>query len=418
MPEKKLKILISAYACSPNSGSEPGVGWGFVSALSKMHELWVLVEKNEFEKSICKFLKEGDDNLKKVQFVFIPRSRNLILEKIYPPAYYWTYRKWQSDAYSLAKHLHKSVKFDLIHQLNMIGFREPGYMWRLRIPFVWGPIGGMGLFPWSFLPMVGMYGALYYISYNLLNLWQMCFARRPRLAAQAAGSGLITATPENQAGATRYWGCPSTLLSEVGLPPANRNLELLPRQANEPLRIVWTGLHIPRKALNLGLAALASLIDESWELHILGEGPLTEVWKARADQLGIAGRCRFHGWVTRDKALNIMASAHLMLITSLRDATSTVTIEALALGLPIVCLDHCGFAGVVDDSCGIKVPVTRPSETIAGLVSALRKLAMDDDLRCRLARGAVRRAQDFAWRKKAEIVDRLYRQVLEENRKP
>ncbi len=61
-----------------------------------------------------------------------------------------------------------------------------------------------------------------------------------------------------------------------------------------------------------------------------------------------------------------MRQGHLMLITSLRDLTSTVTIEALSMGLPIVCLDHCGFAEVVDESCGIKIPVTTPREVVEG----------------------------------------------------
>ena len=108
-----------------------------------------------------------------------------------------------------------------------------------------------------------------------------------------------------------------------------------------------------------------------------------------------------------------MASAHVMLITSLRDLTSTVTIEALAMGLPIVCLDHCGFAGVVDASCGIKVPVTHPAETVATLTKALADLAADDALRCRLARGAMHRAGDFSWDKKAGVVERLYGQVVQ-----
>jgi len=42
----------------------------------------------------------------------------------------------------------------------MVGFREPGYLWQLNIPFVWGPIGGMGYFPTRFLPVVGAKGAV------------------------------------------------------------------------------------------------------------------------------------------------------------------------------------------------------------------------------------------------------------------
>lgn len=406
---RRLRVLVSAYACAPGRGSEPGVGWGFVSELAKHHDLWVIVEQEEFKNEIERHQKSGLEN---VRFKYVPRVRNHVRERIWPPAYYWSYRRWHWDAYKLAKCLHQEIGFDLAHQLTMVGFREPGYLWRLGIPFVWGPLGGMGLFPWRFLPTVGLYGALYYLGYNLFNLWQMKVLRRPkraaRTAAKGAASGLIAATPGNRDSVFRYWGCTGTVLTEVGLPgaPVQRIRERAP---GEPLRLVWTGLHIPRKALNLALLALGCLrSDVNWELHVLGDGQRTAKWKKLADKLGISARCHFHGWLPREEALVVMQEAHLMTITSLRDLTSTVTVEALALGLPIVCLDHCGFADVVNEQCGVKIPVTTPDEVVAGLARAIERLAHDEDERRALARGAVQRARDFAWDEKARVVDRIY----------
>lgn len=411
---ERLKILISAYACSPFKGSEPGVGWGFVAVLARHHDLWVIVEEEKYRADIERHLADNPALTQSVHFFYVRKQRNRWLRKLWPPSYYWYYRRWHKNAYALAQELHREIGFDLAHQLTMVGFREPGYLWKLGIPFVWGPIGGMGLFPWHFLPQVGAYGALYYFGYNLINLWQMHFARRPRLAARIAGSGLVAATPENQRGARDYWGCSSTLMSEVGLPPT---VVCQPphRKESEPLRIVWTGLHVPRKALNLALLALADLPKNlDWELHILGQGRLTSAWQQLSVKLGIAARCRFHGWLPREEVLAIMATSHLLLITSLRDLTSTVTVEALASGLPLICLDHCGFAGVVDARCGIKVPVTTPAQVVAGLTAAITRLAGNETLRFNLAQGAVVRAQEFSWEKKAAILDRIYRRKLTE----
>ena len=37
------RILLSAYACEPGRGSEPGVGWGWATELAELgHEVWVL----------------------------------------------------------------------------------------------------------------------------------------------------------------------------------------------------------------------------------------------------------------------------------------------------------------------------------------------------------------------------------------
>lgn len=411
----RLRILVSAYACSPYQGSEPGVGWGFVSELARHHELWVIVEEEKFRSDIERYLADCPDLSKSVHFFFIPKQRNRLLRKIWPPSYYWFYRRWHEDALELAKRLHSEVKFDLVHQLTMVGFREPGYLWNMKIPFVWGPIGGMGRFPWRFMTKVGFHGALYYFSYNILNWCQSRLLSRPRLAAKAAGKALISATPENQSEARALWGCESTVMTEVGLPRKPKDSGL-GRNTNEPLRIVWSGLHIERKALNLGLEALAKLPSNvRCELHILGSGPLTNRWQALAVQLGIGDKCIFYGVLPRDRALSVMESAHLMLITSLRDLTSTVTIEAMALGVPVVCLDHCGFSHVVNETCGIKVPVVSPRQVVTDIAAAIERIDRDEQFRRSLASGALVRAKDFSFENKIALLNRVYEMRISED---
>lgn len=408
----RLKVLVSAYACSPYKGSEPGAGWGFVSELSKYHDLWVIVEEEKFRADIEKFLEINPNQLESVRFFFIHKQRNRWLRNLWPPSYYWYYRRWHQDAYCLAVQLHQQIGFDLAHQLTMVGFREPGYLWKLDVPFVWGPVGGMGLFPLRFISKMGAYGALYYLGYNLFNWIHMNFLSRPKQAARRAtlgfSNGLIAATPENRDDAEKYWKCTSVVLSEVGL-PRKPVQQILVRSVSEPLRLVWTGLHIPRKALNLALQALSHIpVDITWELHILGKGPQTSTWQQLASELHIGTHCHFHGWLSRDCALEVMQKTHVMLITSLRDLTSTVTVEALALGLPIICFDHCGFSEVVDETCGIKISVTTPSETVAAMARAIEQLAQDENKRQSLAWGALQRARKYSWEEKARVVDGIY----------
>lgn len=361
---------------------------------------------------IERYLTEHPEFPKTVHFIFLKFQFNQFLRKIWPPSYYWYYRYWHKKAYDLAVKLHHEVNFDIAHQLTMVGFREPGYLWKLGIPFVWGPVGGMGFFPWQFLHKVGLHGAIFYLGYNLYNFLQMRFMKRPKIAARIAGCGLMTATQENQTCAHYYWGCPSTIIPEVGLPHLPVT-DINQRNLREPLRIVWTGLHEARKALNLGLDALnICRSDINWELHILGNGPRKNTWMRQAESRGIFKRTFFHGWLSRDQALKVMSRAHVMLITSLRDLTSTVTIEALALGLPIVCLDHCGFADVINEYCGIKVPVTKYNQVVKGLAKALESLADDEILRQKLAKGALARAQMYSWENKIDMLCHIYSKRL------
>lgn len=37
-----MKILLSAFACAPGFGSEPGVGWGVIQQVARYYRVWVL----------------------------------------------------------------------------------------------------------------------------------------------------------------------------------------------------------------------------------------------------------------------------------------------------------------------------------------------------------------------------------------
>lgn len=64
---------------------------------------------------------------------------------------------------------------------------------------------------------------------------------------------------------------------------------------------------------------------------------------------------------------------------------------------------------MVDETCGIKIPVTAPGETVAAMARAIEQLALDENKRQALARGALQRACQYSWEEKVRAVDRIYR---------
>src|SRR2546421_1903633 len=44
-PLRRKRVLVSAYACEPDHGSEPCVGWNVVMGLAAFHDVWVLVRE-------------------------------------------------------------------------------------------------------------------------------------------------------------------------------------------------------------------------------------------------------------------------------------------------------------------------------------------------------------------------------------
>ena len=294
-----------------------------------------------------------------------------------------------------------------MHQVTYVGFRVPGLLWQIDAPFVWGPIGGLEQTSWSLIPALGVRGGVHFLARNLLNDWDRRFARAPKMAFAKASGGVIAATSGIQKEITRFYGCDSAVISEIGLPPVTRESPTH-RLRKEPLNLIWCGLHLPRKALPFLLHALKLLPAQlSWRLTIIGDGPCSEQWRKLAADSGVTNRCDWLGEVPRQTVLEKMQAAHALVITSAYDLTSTVLVEALANGLPVLCPDHCGFTDAITAECGIKVPAQSRRGLISGLRDGIVRLD-NEEVRFRLAEGALRRSRDFGWDLKAKAVSEIY----------
>ena len=416
---KRLKVLVAAYACNPFQGSEEGVGWGWVRAIAEYHEVWVLTaafHRRDLELA----LSRRSERHRWIHIAYVeekpwhyrPTPVWIKVENsIAKPIMNWAYRSWLIDAFRLGRQLRREIEFDLVHQLTYVGFRFPGHLWKLGIPFIWGPIGGLENTPWRLLPCMGARGATYYAVRNIVNSIHKKFLRGPRKAFRRADA-IIAATSSIQAEIFRWYGAQSEVICEVGM-PYGAVKEFALQVPGGQLRLAWSGRHLAGKALHLLLRALAEMPEAiDWQLDIFGDGPCRTKWRRLAVSLGIESRCVWHGQLSRADAVAGLRRAHVFIITSLKDLTSTVILEALANGVPIVCPDHCGFSDVVDESCGVKLPISSVAEFQGALRRTIVELACDEVKRRRLAYGALTRSRDFSWDAKAEAIDRVYRRAL------
>ena len=413
-----LKLLICAYACNPAYGSEEAVGWQWIRCLAQDHDVTVVTaafNRDEIEQAI--------GSSRHTRFIYVePRWWDYrpipiwkrIEASLFKPIMNLAYVLWQRRAARTAHVLMSNEDYDLIHQLTYVGYRFPGRIWKLGLPFVWGPIGGLENTPWNLLPALGFRGGIYYAGRNLINSVQRRFLKSPRQALRAAGPGVIAATSGISRGLRVVYGVESTVISEVIVPEGWIRSASRAREAGQPLRLVWSGLHLPGKALNLLLWALARIPSRvDWTLDILGDGPERMHWQSLAKRIGIAPRCCWHGKLTRPRALEVMSEAHLLVISSLKDLTSTVLLEGLALGLPVVCPDHCGFSDAVTDACGIKVPPTDLETLVSGFSRAIREIEANEPRRKQMSSAASERARDYTWDKRKGQLDRIYRSTIE-----
>ena len=421
----RLRALVSAYAVSPAQGSEPGLGWNVCRRLAERHDVTVLCAPGMPGEDPDVFRREIGGHLR-----FEGPIPGLSFHFVEPPAlsrwlqretglrrrtlYYTGYAAWQRAAYRAAEELHRRRPFDVVHQLNITGYREPGYLWKLDAPFVWGPVGGAADVPWPFLRTMGWGDRCFYAARNLANAVQQRLAWRCRRAARAARH--VWAIGEENARMVRHrWGRDAETVIESG---ASAREDVTPAAADydgrRPLRVVWSGEHIGRKALPVLLEALAALRTRhriAVECVVLGAGPRTTCWRRLAETLGVADLVRWTGQLPRESALAEVRRAHVMAFTSVQEGTPHAVMEALSLGVPVVCHDACGMGVAVNERCGMKVPLRDPATSVRGFADALAQLAARPALLHALSEGALERARGLDWDRNVEAIAAVYAQV-------
>lgn len=407
---QRLKVLVSAYACHPEQGSEPGVGWNWVREIARHHDVWLLTEAERFAPATEGALQADRHLRDAVKVIGIPRERRAErwLKSL---AYYHTYEKWQRAALARARELHRQVRFDVAHQLNMIGYREPGFLWSLDVPFVWGPIGGFAQMPWRYLPAMGTSGALTLGLRNVANEMQMRLSHRVR-AAMAASDVLIAATSVDSAAIAKYYGRQAPVVHETGT-AAESEPPVRAIKSGEPLQVLWCGLMVPRKAVGVALRAVARASQEiPIQFHLYGAGPQEPFARGLAQQLGIHGHCHFHGQRPRAEVVDRMRRSHVLLFPSLQEATSATVPEALATGLPVLCHKICGHGDVVTDEVGMRVAVADAARSVERFAQGLVSLWREPDRLRAYSIAAARDAPRLAWSTKGGAAGGWYREAI------
>jgi glycosyltransferase involved in cell wall biosynthesis len=413
----RLRVLAIAYACNPTRGSEDAVGWGWINAIAQQHDATVITADYNKEDIEASGAGGGDRAKGELHFKYVKNRPwhyrpwgvwAKIEASLAKPLMNLAYSNWLDHAMRLAKDETATGDYDLVHLITYVGWRFCGKFYRLDLPFVWGPVGGLMNTPWRLMPALGLKGALYYTGRNIVNSLQIALLPGPRRALQKAGGAVIAATSEIQRALSAHFGSESRVICEVGSPDVVPCKAVL-RALGEPLRICWSGPHVSGKALHLLLSAAALLPEESnFSIQILGDGPSRKNWQALAERLGVANRCTWYGRLPRTNALEVMTTSHAFVITSLKELTSTVAVEAISLGLPVVTLNHCGMADLVTDACGIKIDVVSVDQIVRDLSLAIIRLLEDEALRRRLSEGALARSHDYSWSSKLGSLNEVY----------
>ncbi len=326
----RRKVLLSAYACGPNSGPEAGAGWEIAVAAAQANDVWVIT-RPRFETVIEQALADEPRLREHLQVIYFDPAAWIVRLKRRSWDLYWFYLLWQRGVSRVADTWHGRIGFDVAHHVTFANDWMPAGVTRLRgVPLVWGPVGGSsGLPVLRLAPWLGFRGTLTELTRavitNPLRAWGgLPSARRSRV---------VVAQNPQVADYFRDHGADTVV-------EPNACLTDLPTRAQviDEKSAVFAGRLLGWKGAALAVDTISRPELADWTLDIYGDGYDRRRLERRAAARGVAARVRFHGHVGRDELWQAMRKATVFLFPSMHDQAGWVVAEASSMGCPVVCL--------------------------------------------------------------------------------
>lgn len=398
-------MLISAFACAPNRGSEPGVGWGVVRTVAKTHRVWALT--NSGNKPLIETVP-ASAKPPNVQFVYVglPSYLNLLVGKAWFHRVY--YIIWQIRAFLVARKLHAQVGFDLVHHVTYVNSWLPTFLGWLGPPFVWSA-GKKERTPWSFLHQMSWQSAL---SEMVRDAGTTLLGALTHIIVATRSRAILTASPSNK------WQLrfTSRRFALGALEPEDMALlQSIPERQPGPFRMVSIGRLLGLKGFSMAMRAFAQLRRDfpDSEYWIIGDGQERHTLEQLADELGCVEATHFLGWLPRQEVLQYMAEVDVVVHPSLHEQFAYVLLEAMAAAKPVICLDVGGPSALVGDKCGFKIPVHNPAQVLDDIYQALHKLASNPSARLNMGEEARAWAvENWTWEAVGKRLLALYEEIV------
>jgi glycosyltransferase involved in cell wall biosynthesis len=310
-------------------------------------------------------------------------------------------RAWMTAA------LARGEVFDVAHQLMPQAARYASPLRHFAVPYIIGPLGGALDTPAAFRAEA----ASAPLFTRLRALDALRFRHDPWLRASYARAACVL-------GVAPYV---QDILRDIPLRRFEPVLELgidavEPPQARPltpgALRLLHVGRGVRTKGLRDAVRAMAQLRDLPVTLTSAGAGEEIALARAEAQALGVADRVTFLGRQPRATIEELYRSHDVFLFPSFREPAGGVLYEAMRHGLPVITAARGGPDFIVDDTCGIRVPVTDPARFAADLAAAVRGMAGDPAAVGRMGHAARAKVQaEGLWPAKAARMVALYQSV-------
>jgi glycosyltransferase involved in cell wall biosynthesis len=405
----RIKVLVSAFACEPDEGSEPEVGWKWAQVMARSCDITVVTQRKN-QPRIEQWYREHPERDMGIRYSYLELGGTWRwLKKHAPGGIYGYYAIWQWRLRSHVAKLLAEQPFDLIHHVTFASFRMPVFV--TGRPVVWGPVGGAESAPMHLLAGHGtVLGRMRercrnlstWLAGKLVRTWEP--TRRSRGIALASTPATAELLQRNR--------IKTVMMPTIGYDADPLFSETRKDRNEGALRLLFVGrLHL-LKGLHLVLQAIAGLEPGKVHLTVVGDGAERRRLQKMAHQLNLGEAVSFRGFVPRAGLAAVFSEHDVIVAPSLYESGGLSVLEGFAHGLPAIVLDCGGHALSVDETCGMKIPPCRSqAEVVRELAAAITAYADDRDLPGRHGSAArTKLSEAYSWQGKHDAMLAIYRE--------
>jgi colanic acid/amylovoran biosynthesis glycosyltransferase len=214
--------------------------------------------------------------------------------------------------------------------------------------------------------IVTLYGSDFHTVYRTDPLWR----KRTNLLFQRAS--FITSISDFMLAQLLQAGCPENKLVKIRCGIDLTELTFTPKllASDEPLRLLSVARLHPVKRIDTLLRACRILLEKkkSFELRIIGDGPLRNDLQGLARDLGLGVQVKFLLDTPRHETLEHLHWAHVLILCSEMESQGIVLQEAQATGAAVIGTNTGAIPeSLADGETGFLVPVGEPSTLAASI---------------------------------------------------
>jgi len=394
--QRHYKILLSAYACEPNKGSEPGVGWHWAIELAKIgHKVFVITRTNNKE-SIKEYLNKNID-IKNIEFIYYDLPKCILWLKKKGLSVNIYYLLWQIFIVPLVKKKHKEINFDLIHHITFGVFRHPSFLYKINTPLIFGPVGGGEYTPKS---LKFSFSSKYLLKEYLRSTINYISVYNPFLLKLYKKSLIIlTKTEETKYFISSRFGYKTINCLEIGISSVN---DYSNQSHNDMFRVLYVGRLVYWKGFDIAIKAFKLFLENNnnAEFLIIGSGSYKNKIIALSEKYNIRNNIKIIDWLPQEELKKYYSNCDVLLFPSLHDSSGNVVLEALSFGLPVICLD-CGGPAIVLGKTLNKLIINTNNTTFKNITNEIANklhwLSSDNVALLDLKKRSIERANELTW---------------------